>query len=80
MEKVRGFFLKPLNEKYRLTHLVDPRESLDDPCPGLLVQSLNVPLLALLQRGVHVDLEEGEVRVLEGGQNVSIKKLCREWK
>ncbi len=61
MWKKSGFF-----KKCHLTHLVDPRESLDDPCPGLLVEPLDVPLLALLQRGVHVDLEEGEVRVLEG--------------
>ena len=68
MEKVR--VLKN-SEKWRLTHLIDPCESLDDPCPGLLVEPLDVPLLALLQRGVHVDLKEGEVGVLEEGEKHS---------
>ena len=47
-----------------LVGLVDAGESLDDPGAGLLVEALDVPLLALLERRGHVDLEEGQVRLL----------------
>ena len=47
-----------------LVGLVDAGESLDDACAGLLVETLDVPLLALLERRRHVDLEEGQVRLL----------------
>ena len=48
----------------RLVGLVDTSEALDDPGPGLLVEALHVPLLALLQRGGHVDLIEGKAVLL----------------
>ena len=47
-----------------LVCLVDAGESLDDACAGLLVETLDVPLLALLERRRNVDLEEGKVRLL----------------
>ena len=43
-----------------LVGLVDPSEALDDAGPGLLVEPLHVPLLALLQAGGHVDLVKGQ--------------------
>ena len=46
---------------WRLVGLVDAREPLDLAGPGLLVEPLHVPLLALCQRSVDVDLEEGQV-------------------
>ena len=42
----------------RLVRVVDPRHLVDLPGPGLLVESLDVPLLAQFERGADVDLDE----------------------